>query len=403
MNKFDKKIKEMAKEIQTPESYNQKVDGLLETLAGREASSAADSKGNALHADDKDNALHADSRDNTLHADNRDNALHADSGDGGSQTGGKGRRRALQLAFCLFCVFLILSVYTIGTQANFFSSFKETIIDFLTGGSNEDPEKLGVGSDQNYAESKPDLIMELSEKVIDSHSIYLLVTITAPNNIQFASNITFDYFCFCWGTNYNVDQLISGATSCELLEVSSDMPNRATYVVSLVTEEELEEEKDICVCFRDLTADPYSGHPTLLVSGVWSLTFPIYRTVTDNIVVECDSFMTFSYVITTAEVTSIELTPLGMVVTSDVSNCPADERAISDTTIEFRLKMIDGSEPILLSRDPEVDTPLLSSASSYFPEIDGKTYQQDTLAFSGAVDINKILGVYVEDIYIPVQ
>lgn len=32
MNKFDKKIREMSKNIQTPASYDQKVDDLLKTL-----------------------------------------------------------------------------------------------------------------------------------------------------------------------------------------------------------------------------------------------------------------------------------------------------------------------------------------------------------------------------------
>lgn len=359
MNKFDKKIREMSKNIQTPASYDQKVDDLLKTLTEQPEELP---------------------RKNT-------------------QTG----RRVFQIAFCLFCVILIVSFYTIGTQAGLFSSFKETILDFLTGSSENDPGDLGVGSDQSYAESKPDLIMELTEKVIDSHSIYLLVTITAPSNVRFTPNITFDYFCFCWGTNYNVDQLIGGATSCELLEVSEDMPNRATYVVSLSTNEELEEERDITVCFQDLTADPYTDHPVLLVNGVWSMTFPIYRTVTDHIAVEGSSSMTFSYLNTTAELLSIELTPLGMVVVSDVSSYPADELGISDTRIEYRLKMIDGSEPVLLSRDPDADTALLESASSYFPEIDGKTRQQDTLEFSGAVKIDQILGVYVEALYVPLK
>lgn len=357
MNKFDKKVKEMAKEIQTPASYDKKVDGLLQSLAEQEELPQP-------------------------------------------KTGG--RKRVLQLAFCLVCIFLILSFYTIGTQANFFSSFKETIIDFLTGSSNENPANMGIESDQNYAESKPDLIMALSEKVIDSHSIYLLVEITAPNNIRFAPNITFDYFCFCWGTNYNVDQLISGVTSCELLEVSEDMPNRATYVVSLVTNEELEEEKDIAVCFQDLTADPYSDHPSLLVGGVWSMTFPIYRTVTDNITIEGDPSMTFSYINTTAEVMSIELTPLGMVVVSDISQYPSDMLGVSDTTISIRLKMIDGSEPALVSHDPE-EPVLTRSGSFYFPEIDGKSCQQDTLEFTNAINIDKVLGIYIEDLYIPVR
>lgn len=354
MNKFDKKIKEMSREMQVPASYDQKVDELLQTLVEKE-------KLPQRH---------------------------------------KGRKRILQLAVCLFCVLILLSFYTFNVHANIFTFFKETIIDFLMGDSKEDPEDMGIGSDQAYVGSKPDLIMELTEKVIDSHSFYLLVTITAPTNVQFADNITFDYFCFCKGINYNVDQLIGGAISCDLLEVSEDMPNRATYVVSLVFDEDLEEGTDITVCFQDLTADPYTDHPTLLVGGVWSMTFPLYHTVTENLKIEGSPDMTFPYINTTAQVVSMELTPLGMVLVADISNFPADELGLSDTSIAIRLKMIDGSELVLGSHDPG-ERKYVDSSSSAFREENGKVYQQDTIEFDNAIHIDKILGIYIEDLYIP--
>lgn len=356
MNKFDKNIKKMSQEMQTPASYDKKVDELLQTLGKKEAHSSPQKIG----------------------------------------------RRFLQLAVCLFCILLILSFHTFSVHADIFSFFKETIMDFLMGGSDEDPENLGIGSDHRYAESKPDLFLELTEKVIDSHNIYLLVKITAPSNIRFAPNITFDYFCFCKGTNYNVDQLIGGAISCDLLEINEDRPNIATYVASLMFDEELEEDTDITVCLRDLTQDPYSDHPTLLVNGVWSLTFQYVRTITDNIKIEGSPDMIFPYINTTAEVKSLELTPLGMALIADISNFPADELGLSDTTIAIRLKMIDGSEPVISSHDPK-EPNFTQSGSSSFREADGKTYQQDTIEFTNVINIDKVLGIYVEDLYIPLK
>lgn len=356
MNKFDKKIKEMSQHMQTPASYDKKVDELLQTLDIKEARSSKNKTG----------------------------------------------RRFLQLAVCLFCVLLLLSFHTFSVHADIFSFFKETIMDFLMGGSDESPEDLGIGSDHRYAGSKPDLFLELTEKVIDNHSIYLLMKITAPSNIRFAPNITFDYFCFCKGTNYNVEQLISGVISCELLEINEERSNIATYVVSLVFDEELEEDADITVCFRDLTLDPYSDQPTLLVNGVWSLTFPFELTVTDNIKIEGNSDMTFPFVNTTAEVESLELTPLGMVLVSDVSNFPADELGITEIKIAIRLKMMDGSERVISSHDPK-EPDFTQSGILAFWEADGKTYQRNTIEFTNVINIGRVLGIYVEDLYIPLK
>lgn len=356
MNMFDKRIKEMSQDMQTPTSYNKKVDELLRTLDKNETRSSKNKIG----------------------------------------------KRVFQLAVCLFCILLILSFHTFSVHADIFTFFKETIMDFLMGGSDDNPEDLGIGSDHRYAGSKPDLFIELTEKVIDSHSIYLLMKITAPGNIRFAPNITFDYFCFCKGTNYNVDQLISGAISCELLEINEDRPNIATYIVSLVFDEELEEDSDITACFRDLTLDPYSEHPTLLVNGVWSMTFQFQHTITDNIKIEGNSDTAFPYINTTATVKSLELTPLGMTLVSDVSNFPTDELGISDTTIAIRLEMMDGSEQIIVSHDPK-DSDFVQGGSTFFWEADGKTYQQDTIQFTNVINISKVLGIYVENLYIPIK
>lgn len=356
MTEFDKKIKELSKDIDIPASYDKKVDEILESIAEKEEKPK-----------EKPN-----------------------------------RKWVFRVAVCLIAVVCLLSVNVFSVDADIFYIFKQTIMDFLGNGAKDDLGEIGVDSNKVYVEGRRDLMVELQETVIDSHSIYLLVSITAPGDITFAENVLFDYFGFCKGENYNSSQLLSGAKSCELLETSEERPNTATYVVSLITDETLEEGGQVTVCFKDLEIDPYSDNPQLLVEGMWSITFPLERTVTDNIIIEGNEDMTFPYINTTAAVEEIELTPFGIVVLSDISDFPYDELGVSDTTIAIRLKMIDGSEQVLMSHDPK-ETGFVQSGSRSFSEEDGKSYQQDTLEFANMIDINKVSGIYIEDLYVPVE
>lgn len=237
---------------------------------------------------------------------------------------------------------------------------------------------------------------------MDSHSIYLLVQITAPPDIRFDEDILFDYFCFCRGTNYSVNQLLGGSLSCELLEVNEDIPNMATYVVSLVYDEVLEEGEEVTVCFEDLTRDPYSDDPELLIDGVWSVTFFYYPTVTDRIELEGTPEMVFPFLGTTADLLKLELSPFGILVYADVSNFPSDELGVSDTNIAIRLKMIDGSELVVVSHDPDI-AGYTQGGSISFSEEGGRTFEQVNLEFTNMVNIAKVVGVYIEDLYIPVK
>ena len=247
-----------------------------------------------------------------------------------------------------------------------------------------------------------DLMMELQETVIDSHSIYVLVKITAPPDIRFEEKTLFDYFCFCKGSNYSANQLIGGSISCELLEVSKDRPNIATYVVSLVFDEVLEEDSEVTVCFKDLTRDPYSSNPELLIDGVWSLTFFYCPTVTDHIEFEGNPDMIFPFINTTAELMKIELSPFGILVYADVSNFPSDDLGISDTNIAIRLKMIDGSELTVVSHNPEEQGYVQGGSISFSNEGD-KTYEQVNLEFTNMINVGKVMGIYIEDLYIPLK
>lgn len=356
MTKFDKRMKELSREIEIPASYDEKVDEILRSIAQKEEKPKKNTAG----------------------------------------------KWVFRVAVCLIGIVCLFSVNAMSVEADIFSFFKQTIMDFLSKDTEIDVQEIGVDSNAVYVEGKPDLMMELQETVIDSHSIYLLVRITAPANVAFAENVSFDYFCFCKGENYNSSQLLSGSRSCELLEASEEKPNTATYVVSLVFDEELEEGSQVTACFKDLEIDPYSDHPQLLVEGMWSITFPMERTVTDNITIEGDEEMTFPYINTTASLEEIELTPFGIVIISDVSNFPYDELGISDTSIAVKLELIDGSEQIIVSHDPEEEG-FVQGGSILFSEENGKAYQKDTLEFTNMIDISKVSGIYIEDLYIPVK
>lgn len=358
MNKFDRKIKELSKNIQVPVSYDEKVDKVL------------------LEIMKKDRAV-LEKR--------------------------KNRRWLPRLAVCLLCIICAVSLYTIDAHANIFALFKQTILDFLGGGnSKEEMDDMGVGSEKQSAGSKPDLMMELEEAVIDSHSIYLLVKMTAPPGIEFEENVLFDYYCFCKGTNYSASQLIGGSLSCDLLEVNEDLPNIATYVVSLVFDDVLEEGEEVTVCFEDLTRDPYSPNPELIIDGVWSITFFYHQTVTNRIEKEGTPDMVFPFLNTTANLLKLELSPFGILVYADVSSFPSDELGISDTNIAIRLKMIDGSDLVIVSHDPDIQGYTQGGSISFSSEGE-KTFEQVNLEFNNVVDIGKVLGVYIEDLYVPLR
>lgn len=362
MTKFDKELKELSKHVNIPASYDRKVQETLEIV---EKESEIPQKEDISQR--------------------------------------KGRRTGvLQVVICVLCIVVLISLSIHNVRANILDFFRHTLMDFLQGDLEENAEDYGVESRDIYVESKPDLMMELQEAVIDSHNIYLLVKITAPTDIEFAENITFDYYCFCEGQNYNNSQLLSGANSCELLEVSQERPNVATYIVNMVLEKDIEEGTEVTACFKDLTRDPYSDSPELLVEGMWSITFAFEPTVTENIAIDGNSDMTFPYVNTTAALERIELTPLGLVVISDISNFPSDEWGISDTSLSVRLKMIDGSEEVVLSHNLEDDT-FVQCSSREISEENGRTFQRDTVEFPNVINMNMVIGIYIEDLYIPLR
>lgn len=356
MTKFDKKIKKLARDIEVPESYDKRVDETLRSIGRTEETPRKRSTG----------------------------------------------KWVLRIAICLACVIGLFSWQASRAEANIFDFFKQTIMDFLNIGTEEDAKELGVESDKTYVKGRRDLFLEMQEVVIDSHSIYAMVRVTAPSDIELSEDILFDYFCFCKGDNYNVNETLGGSRDCKLLEVGEENPNVGTYVISITFSEELEEGETLSVCCKDLTRNPYSDAPELLVEGIWSIPFPFEPTVSEHIEIKGTDDMVFSFINTTATVEKIELMPSCFILVSDVSNFPQEDLGISDTRIEIRLEMLDGSELILVSRK-EDERGYTQGGEKFFYEEGGRSYQQDTLELAGMININTVSGIYIEDLYIPVK
>lgn len=356
MSDFDKKLKEMSQNMEIPETYNQRVDDVLQSLPEM----------NAFSIKKKQN-----------------------------------KRNVLRFAVCVLLVICILVIPTQVANANIFSEFKQTLMEFFHIGEKEASDDYGVESDRDGVVSKPDLFFELKEKIIDKHSIYLLVSITAPTDIEFNDKIGFDYFAFSEGSNYNADNVIGGGRDCQLLEVKEDKPNVATFVVSIVTDAELDEDTEITACFKDMMLDPYGDNPKMLVEGMWSLTFSVNYTVSENKTIEGTKDMVFTHDAGKVQLSKLELSPLGILVSADVTELHYADNAYSNaTSFAVTLEMVDGTKLVIASHDP--DEPWYTSmGSDSFEQPDGREIMTSQYEFEEMVDIGKVIGVYVEDLYIP--
>lgn len=350
---FDKKMKKLSKELEIQDEYYQKVDEILDSLPERKPS--------------------------------------------------RKRGRISQIVLCVAVVLCLLVINKSVANANIFETFRQTIMDFLNRGDSKKAEEAGVSSQENHIESKSDLFLELRESVIDSQTIYLLVSITAPSDIAFSEDMTFDYFAFSRGENFNTDQLIGGSRDCRLMETMEGRPNEATYIVSLSTDEELEEGEMVTVFFRDLKKNPYSDNPEMLVEGIWSISFPIAYTVSEKIEIKGTEDMEYAFLGTTARVEKIKMTPLGMKVLSDVSNVPYEDLGVSDTSVTITLQMLDGSEIVVIAKDPEVTDTLVCGGSLFFDQEGEKNYIRATYEFDETINLNQVVGITIEDLFVPVE
>lgn len=351
---FDKKIRKMSKEFPVPQEYHQRVDEVLDSIQNERNEKIFPAK-----------------------------------------------KYSLKIA----CTFIVICLFFSGylffsnpkeAKADFLGTFVKTIMDFF--GISQD---IGIDSDKDDAVSKRDLMIELKEKVIDSQNIYLMIQITAPADVEFDENIGFEYFCFCNGTNYNNTDLIPGATDIRLLEVL-EKKNTASYIVSISTNQQIREDEDVTVFFENLMVDPYGENPQMLVEGMWSIPFAVSYTVSEEVTREFIKEMSYDFLDTTAFIKNLKLTPLGISLVTDVTNVPYEELGISDTTIAIGLQMIDGSRKEVLSHN-EDDKIISEGGDCYVYQENEKTYIKYTNQFDNPLDIAKVIGVYVENCYIPLK
>jgi len=356
MRADDKKIKRTLRELKVPVSYEERVDKLLDSLKAEPEQEEA--------------------------------PLPKKRG-----------KYIFRAAIGLLCICIMFSVTVLHSNADFWEELKRTLMDFFGFHTEQEAEDAGVGSKQIHVTGKRDLIVELKETVIDTHNIYLLVNITAPTNIAFAEDVGFEYFGFCEGENYDINRQLTGSLDCRLLENDMEKPNVALYVVSMNFDQELPEGAHVTCFLQNLAIDPYSDEPEQLVEGIWSLTFPFERTVVDSLTVEGTPDMLFPYIDDSAKVEHIELTPTGLVLLLDVSGVDYELMNVSDTTVAIKLLYVDGSTKTIVSHNP--DESFIQGGSNSFETEGDKITQQVMLEFTKILNIEKVMGIYVEDLYIP--
>lgn len=357
MTAFDREIRKKAKKFQPPEHYHRKIDDMLAQI-----------------------------KENTVAAPKR--------------------KPFAKAAFFLMAVCLMIGgfLFVSGTnpvEARILESFKQTILDFL-GIDRVESEQNGLESEKKTATGMPDLMMELKEVLMDTQNIYAVVQITAPPSVEFNPEMTFDYYGFCEGTNYNSSGLVPGATECTLLEVLPGKKNVGLFVVSIGTGSQIAEGTEATVFFKDLIAGPYTDTPDILVEGMWNLTFTATLSDSKKITVNGTKDMNYPFAGKTAAVKKIELLPLGLTLVSDVSKISTETLNTTDTRFSIRLKMIDGSEILVDSPDSDTETLIKNSSIEQY-EKNGKTYQKYIGQFRKAFDIDRVIGIYLADYYIPLK
>ncbi|MDE6567998.1 MAG: hypothetical protein K2K70_09760 [Lachnospiraceae bacterium] len=357
MTKFDKKVKRLSKEFQVPETYHEKVDGILESI-----------------------------QEDRVTAPRKKPFV---------------KLVAVVVAFCLLITGYLCFSSAKEAEASFFETFKQTIMDFFGMGESESQE-FGVESKKEDAVSKPDLLIELQEVVMDTQNIYAVVKITAPPDVEFKEGMTFDYYGFCEGTNYNASDVIPGARECTLLEVMKNKSNIATFVVNICTDKQIKEGKEVTAFFNNLLDGPQNEDDTkVLVEGMWSLSFTASYTSSKEITVKGTEEMQYSYSYSKADIKKIKLLPLGLTMVSDVSRVDEQTRNTTDTRVVIRLKMIDGSEIIV--DDPNDDKCLVSAGSVSNYDKKGHSYEKYVGQFGKAINIDQVLGIYIADCYVPIK
>ena len=152
------------------------------------------------------------------------------------------------------------------------------------------------------------------------------------------------------------------------------------------------------VFFQNLLTGPYEDKPEILVEGMWSISFTAAYTNSKNITVKGTEDMKFSFAGATADIKGIKLLPLGMTVNTDVSRVDDEILRTTDTRFTVTMKMIDGSEVIVSSPNPDADC-LAGGGEVSQSEKKGRVYLKYVYQFDKAIDINQVLGITISDYY----
>lgn len=366
MGRLDQEIRKLARETDVPDTYVKRVDETLKNLSVSDSVQKKSSHKGIKHAS--------------------------------RRSLGK-RKFVVRLSVCVIVLFCVVLIHAVGTSAGIFVEMKHGLMEFFHIETEEEMQETGIEGQIKYAESKPDLVIELMEIVVEKNAVYALVRVTAPTDVTFSDQIGFEYFAFCEGENYNTDNLISGAKDCKLLEVAEEKQNIATYVVSISTEELISDGEILTVSLMNLMYDPFGTEPEMIVEGIWSLSFSADYTVTEEINVEGSRDMAYPFLDHTAYVENIYVSPLGMTMMLDISEVPQDILGISDTYLKVRLVTLEGESLLLMSHDLEEHWDV-GCSSMAFREENGKYYQEIRFEFENPCNIHTLMGIYIEDLYV---
>lgn len=361
MLNLDKRLYDDIRKLKIPKEYSEKVDKTLDALSDNEAIS--------------------------------------------KRKKGKMGKYLIKIAACLALLTTLGVVTELKADAGIFTIFKQTIMDIFEKDGEETPEELGIESQETIVADKRDLRVELSEIVADRQNLYVLIHVIAPTDIEFKDDISFDYFAFVKGKNYNQENLISGITDCFLLEISEESKNEATYIASITTPDDIMEDSEVTLFLQNLVKNTDEKEPEVLVEGMWSFNFKVAYTIEEDAVIEFEGTEEMEYQLLgkTAQILNVRLTPLSVEICSDVTEVTYDVLNVSDVTKRISLLMIDGKEIVLMSQD--VGEVLESGAmgSVSYEDVDEKIHQTLLFEFENTIDVGKVLGMYIEELYIPIK
>lgn len=310
----------------------------------------------------------------------------------------RGHKRWFAKAAAVAVILLVVGLvgYSTTTEAAF-TTFVDSLF-ALMHIDRGDAKDAGVSSKQTTVEQKSELFLEMKEVIVDAHNMYLRVQVTAPSDITLGKDISFDYFAFSKGENYNANALISGPRDCTYLESVSDKPNVAFYLMHISSSDKVEDGEMVTACFKDMVENPNSETPKMLVEGMWSLTFPADYTVTKEIREKYTvGEHPFPFMETTADLIKVDMTPLSCSVVMDVSNVEYEKMNVSDTSVHIALNLIDGTTHLLQSHDFEEKTYISSGSEEVSTLKNDRITLTKMFEFKNVIDLSKVVSIEIED------